>query len=161
MLIFNQEVGATFENHLLLLKKFFDSRQLIVMKFAEEYEKQMKLMRFLSQSGVFAKIEEDFENQEFNDELVIIFNDNIYQNDFHNSVSYIKKGLVIFKHNSILDQVGKNFNLRIDQELYLFDENNGNLYETYSINNVEKMQKLGYFNSSRKNFAWEPGMTQK
>ena len=73
----------------------------------------------------------------------------------------IEKGLIMFDDKVSLMKAASSLIFEINQEVYFFDKSTLKLYETYEINNVTTIKKLGYLEKSLSHFCWDEGVQQR
>ena len=73
----------------------------------------------------------------------------------------IEKGLIMFDDKVSLMKAASSLIFEINQEVYFFDKSSLELYESYDINNVKIVQKLGHLEKSLSHSCWDEGMQQR
>ena len=73
----------------------------------------------------------------------------------------IEKGLIMFDDTVSLKEAASSLTFEINQEVYFFDKSSLELYESYDINNVKIVQKLGHLEKSLSHSCWDEGMQQR
>ena len=86
---------------------------------------------------------------------------------FMNHIGNVLKGDSPFDSSVIIwvfddeqfEKVIQNSNFQIDQPFYLFKASTGEMYETYTVNDMKLRRKIGHYNENSDEFFWEPGVS--
>ena len=154
-----EQAEAKSGDFLLRLTKDLNMNSFPIVKLTNDKETKALLIKQRSSSGILTKIIQENKNK-FHDGL-IIFTENISDYKVYAMIKQKKKGLVIFKDYATLHYSKNYFKFNIDQEIYLYEENSGRLFETYEINSKQILQELGHFNASTADIFWKPAVVQR
>ena len=144
------------------LPKNFDIKQPTIAVYFKE--NQVKILKSFSNQGTMAKTKENLDQVSADDEVIALFNDDdIDKSEAIKNVGNIfKKGILFFENNLTLHKTSEKLDFGINQEIYLFDCDTFELYETYTINDNKKVSKLGSLSTSVEgNFMWELGVNPR
>ena len=143
-----------------ILPKIFDIRQPTIAVYFKE--NQVQMLKSFSNQDTLAKTKEDYDQVSAGDEVIALFKEDNESEAVKNVGNIFKKGILIFDNNFTLHNTADKLNFGINQEIYLFDCNSFELYETYNINNIKKVSKLGYLSTSVEGkFIWEIGVNPR
>ena len=144
-------------NNLIVLSDVLNIRYLAITKEATGKEKLVILIRESSHNDIYSKIiAKSFKNDNIDTAIVLRGNDCKSLD-----ISDMKKGVFIFQNHQALQVKARTFNFKIDQEIYLYEEEQGGLFEVYEVNAVKIFRKLGHFNTSHQQSFWNYGIRQR
>ena len=143
-----------------ILPKIFDIRQPTIAVYFKE--NQVQMLKSFSNQDTLAKTKEDYDQVSAGDEVIALFKEDNESEAVKNVGNIFKKGILIFENNLTLHKTADELDFGINQEIYLFDCNSFELYETYKINNIKTVSKLGYLSTSVEGkFIWEIGVNPR
>ena len=141
------------------LSKIFVIRQPTIAVYFKE--NQVKMLKSFSNQNTMAKTKENYD-QVSADEVIALFKEGDENEVFKNDGNIFKKGILIFENNLTLHKTAEKLDFGINQEIYLFDCNSFELYETYKINNIKTVSKLRSVSTSVEGkFIWEIGVNPR
>lgn len=142
------------------LPKIFDIRQPTIAVYFKE--NQVQMLKSFSNQDTLAKTKENYDQVSADDEVIALFKEDDESEAVNNVGNIFKKGILIFENNLTLHKTAEKVDFGINQEIYLLDGNSFELYETYKINNIKIVSKLGYLSKSVKGkFIWEIGVNPR
>ena len=142
------------------LPKIFDIRQPTIAVYFKE--NQVQMLKSFSNQDTLAKTKENYDQVSADDEVIALFKEDDESEAVNNVGNIFKKGILIFENNLTLHKTAEKVDFGINQEIYLLDCNSFELYETYKINNIKIVSKLGYLSTSVKGkFIWEIGVNPR
>ena len=115
--------------------------------------------KILFKSDIFRISKKDFISVDSADDEVVISS----YKDYIDTIKLgkrMQKGIVIFNDTDTFEITSGKLTFRIDQEIYLYDENTSEVYEVYDINNVKTENKLGVLKNTN-HFVWSKDINQK
>ena len=140
------------------LPKIFDIKQPTIAVYFKE--NQVQMLKSFSNQDTLAKTKASYGQVSADNEIIALFNDD--DESIKDIGNIFKKGILIFENNLTLHKTAKELDLGINQEIYLFDCSSFELYETYNINNIKIVSRLGYLSESEeRNMIWEKGVNPR
>ena len=150
-------VDSESKDFLFPLMKQFDFKQPNIIESSKE--SYVKMAKQLSKKDISVVTKNDFINKKKKN-VISDFNDE--NNEVIKKMSKtIEKGLLMFEDKETLQKVASNLKFEINQEVYFFDKSSFELYESYEINHVKTVKKLGYLKKSFNHFSWDKGVQQR
>ena len=147
--ISNQAKTFKINSRLISLTELLHLKHFSVNSNSEINKKSLtNLIKWSSDCGKFTKIKLSQSDIDA-DSMLLWDENNVNISKVNEAVINLKKGIIIFKDLTSLKQTSKSLKFLINQEVYLYEQASGEVYETYEINGKMIFRMIGVFHMSK------------